>query len=165
MANFGSESSGASYAISSANSATGFKFTNNTVSGEIDSITAYLLSNSISRNMKAFITDASGNILTNGITNSMLVTTTPGWVVFTFSTKPSVSTSTQYFLWVVSETSYISINQTAMIGGEGRVSDSSNSYSSPTSPTDFTTPDVDSIGAIYATGSSSPVTRRIFMIT
>jgi hypothetical protein len=80
------------------------------------------------------ITDSSGNILTNGISNSLSISTTAADKTFTFGTPPSVTNGNTYWVGVVPD-SNLKIYYYGSTGGTSKY-DSSNSYSSPSSPTD-----------------------------
>jgi len=133
---FGSEEgTGTSYSTLSANQATlGVYSCSNT--GTVTSIVSYGRGGSATTNVKAIITDSSGNLLANGISNSVEWTTTAGPHTHTFATPPSVSASTTYWIGlVVSGTTRIYYFSTS--GGTIKT-DTTNSYTSPTSPTDAT---------------------------
>ncbi len=147
---FGYETIPSSYRNILANNMLGCGFTAGD-SGDLSKITAYCAASAGTKNAKAVITDASFNILSNGISDAVNIGTTPGWVDFSFSTAPSVSASTQYYLWLIGDASYVRLYYDG--GGSLSERDTSNSYASPTDPTDASSYGTDIYG-IYATGSS-----------
>jgi len=102
--------------------------------GTVGTATIYCAGNTGTINAKAVITDSSGNILTNGISNSLSITTTAADKTFTFATPPSVTKDSTYWVGVVPDAN-LKIYYYASTGGSSEY-DSSNSYSSPSSPTD-----------------------------
>jgi hypothetical protein len=108
-------------------------------SGRIQSVSFYAVSTSTfsSRNAKAVITDSSGNILANGISNA--VTVNSGWdgagtFTATFATPPVVQNGQTYWIMIIPDGD-LYLYYTSSTGGTSK-SDTTNSYTSPTSPTD-----------------------------
>ena len=64
--------------------------------------------------------------------------TTAVWQTSTFSTPPTISPNTRYVLMIIPDTSSFRLYYTSTIGGS-EYYDTSNSYSSPTNPTDAST--------------------------
>ena len=123
--------SGSSYATLGTNAFQGFLITPAN-SGTIGTVTVYLQASSSSTNAKAIITDASGNILTNGISNATSVTTTAGNFSFTFATPPIVAGSTNYRVLIISAGASIYMYYNSTTGGTSY--SGSNTYTSPTTP-------------------------------
>jgi hypothetical protein len=107
-----------------------------TSSGTVGTAVIYCRGSLATVNAKAVITDSSGNILTNGISNSLSITTTAGDKTFTFATPPSVTSGNTYWVGVVPDAA-LRIYYYATTGGSSKY-DSTNSYASPSSPTDAT---------------------------
>ncbi len=131
-----SSGSGSSYATITANKFQAQRITPAN-SGTIGTVTVYLKSSSGSINCKAVITDASGNILTNGISSATAVTTTAGNFSFTFATPPSVLGSTNYYVLIIAASTSIYMYYNSTNGGTS--GSGTNSYTSPTTPASITT--------------------------
>mgnify|MGYP001285262688 CR=1 FL=1 len=103
-------------------------------------------------NFKGVIVESSTKtIITNGITNSKNIGTTPkDFSDFTFATNPTVSNSTNYWVCDISDTDYIVLSDSGGTAND-HFDDSSNSYSSPTNPTDGTQNPAHYFKSIYAT--------------
>jgi hypothetical protein len=108
-------------------------------SGEIYQATFYGRSSSGTRYAKIVICDSSGNILTNGISNMITVTATLGDKTGTWTTgsRPSVVSGNVYWIMVIGDAQYVRMYYQSTTGGNSKY-DSTNSFSSPTSPTDAT---------------------------
>jgi len=119
--------------------------------GTIAKITAYVDGNSSAdRTYKGIMVLASDkNILTNGVAGASanLPTTPKSWVDSVFVTPPSVTSGTDYFISEIFSASY---RQAYDSGGAVSLYDGSNSYASPTNPTDGTTTGTNKY-SIYAT--------------
>ena len=137
----------------------GGKFTL-TEDGTVTKISAHLRS-STNRNVKAVIVKSSDlTIVANGVSNvtvSTASTTNFAWFDFTFTTNP-VLTAADYYLCIVGEGSALRFACTST-GGHA-IFDDTNSYTTPTNPTDGTTTGVQ-FYRIYATytpaGGSSAI--------
>jgi archaeal type IV pilus assembly protein PilA len=108
-------------------------------SGRIQSVTFYANSDSTrgnSRNVKVVVTDNSGNILTNGISNEISVSTTAGDKTASFATPPVVQNGQTYWIMIIPDNG-LNLYYSSTTGGTSK-SDTSNSEYSPTSPTDAT---------------------------
>ena len=104
------------------------------VTGLVESIQFY--GSGSSTNFKGVMTDASETILTDGVSPATAIAASAQWNISTYTTKPSVTSGTSYEPWVVwdsSSTYYYDI--TTGYGGF----DSTNSYTTPTAPTDAIT--------------------------
>jgi hypothetical protein len=83
--------------------------------------------------IKAVILSSSRKIITNGISAAKAVTTTAGWWNCTFSTQPTISASTNYWLMVIPNATFLIYFSSAFSGIQ--LANSSNSFASPKSPT------------------------------
>lgn len=109
-----------------------------TSNGTVDSITAYTKYSSSSGSIKAVIWDYSTKaVITNGVGGTVALTSTAAWQTANYTTSPSISSSTNYYVGYVTETFNYSCYYDTGSAGDGGYA-SSNSYSSPTS-----------IGSIY----------------
>lgn len=140
MASFGNSStSNANNLGSTANVAYGISATSGSDAGGA-TVTAIRLRCQtgpfFSESIKAILCDSSGNILTNGISNALTVpaATSVGYQTLTFAANPTISASTTYLVFFIANGVQLTFYYNAASG----VQDSSNSYSSPTSPTDYT---------------------------
>ncbi len=106
-----------------------------TMAASVNSITFYGRASSGTRNAKAVICDSSGYILTNGISDPLVITTTAEWYTLTFPEPPIIYPDTEYWLMIVSSASSIRLYYTSFIDGNARL-DISNIYASPNDPTD-----------------------------
>ena len=121
-------------------------------SGTVSQISFYTHYYSGTRNVKTVLVENSGKtIISNGISNSVVVASTAQWFSFTFGTDPSVTGSDIYWIGAVPSASTQYYYDST---GYNSFYDSSNSYSSPTNPTDG---DFNGSGiiSIYATYTSS----------
>jgi len=129
------------------------------------SVYSYTLSNNI--NMKTLLVNTSEIIVTNGVSPATAVTSTQEWVEFIYSTPPTLSGSTGYILCFISDDDgggdSIKVKFDSGVSGDGII-DFSNSYSSPTNPTDsFSNDDLYSIYATYTTGSPASSSNPLFI--
>ena len=129
---------GTSYTSISANQMAGQAFTA-TSSGEIYQATFYGRSSSGTINAKIVLCDSTGHILTNGISSTISVSSTAGNKVGTWSagSRPIVQNGQTYWIMVLAQTSSVRLYYDATTGGTSKI-DTSNSYSSPSNPTDAT---------------------------
>ena len=88
-----------------------------------------------SRNVKAIILNPSTKTIL-GISNPTVVTTTQGDFVFTFGTPVTISASTQYVIGLIADGTFYFYYGTGT-ANQG-YADTSNSYTTPTYPTDAT---------------------------
>ena len=98
-------------------------------SGTVDSITFYGNGNSATRNFKAVLLNSSKQIVTNGVGNATAATTTTGYWTSSFSTPPSVTAGTTYYLGIVVEANVFFYYRNLTVNTEAFIK--SNSYSSP----------------------------------
>jgi hypothetical protein len=97
-ATFGKTGIGGTESNKSGDYMEGCKFTSGSA-GTLASIKAYLKGHGDTRKMKCAIYDSGYNLLTNGTTEEKTISsTTAAWYTFNFSTAPSVSASTDYYL-------------------------------------------------------------------
>ena len=130
--------------------------------GIVDSISWYW-PGSGAPNLKGVITDISGNILTNGVSPSVLGTGGAGWKTASYITKPSV-TATTTFAGGIMDTASSGTSVYDITSADGtNARDITNSYSSPTNPTDADFLRTTAF-SIYATYTES-ATRRVFNIS
>jgi len=126
--------SGSSYRTTAANEVRLGVFTPAT-SGEVASIVFYGRGASATY-AKAIITDSSGNLLTNGVGAATAVSATAGTKTLTFTagSRPIVVAGTTYWIGFISQAA-IRLYYDSTTGGTSK-QDTTNSYASPTSPTD-----------------------------
>jgi hypothetical protein len=130
--------SGSSYTSIGANQMYGQSFTSGSSAATVTQIVFYGRSSYGTINSKAVITNSSGYILTNGVSNLLGITSTAGWKTLTFATPPTISPSTSYTLMIVAASASVRIYYTSTTGGSEKI-DTTNSYTTPTNPTDWTT--------------------------
>jgi len=91
------------------------------------------------------------NIIANGVSPAQVGSTGPAWVVCNYSSKPAVTDGTNYYIGIISDAV-----QNWYYNLTGSIQeDSSNSYSSPTNPTDSNPYPVSF--SLYATYNPAPV--------
>ena len=100
---FGYSGAGASSYAILANEAKGQK-ASPASSGDADSISVYVGTTG-SGNMKGVLTDSSGVILANGVTNPATITTST-WVVCSYGTKPAVTNGVSYRIAAVADSAW-----------------------------------------------------------
>jgi hypothetical protein len=129
---------GTSYTTINANQMYGQVFTA-TSSGEISQATFYGRSSAGTPNAKFVICDSSGVILTNGVSNPVVVSTTAGNKVATWAagSRPIVQNGQTYWIMVVADANSVRLYYSGTTGGTNKA-DTTNSYGSPTNPTDAT---------------------------
>jgi len=111
-----------------ANNAGGQQFTA-TMSGEIQFVIFNGRGDSATVNVKVFITDSSGNIITNGVSNLVSCSTSQNDRTATFATNPIVTNGQTYRIMVVPDASF-RLYYYSTTGGVS-ILDSTNSYSTP----------------------------------
>jgi len=130
---FGNTASSSKYTTVSANRMYGSVFTSPDYNVIAKNITFYCRSNTGTRNVKCLIVTHS-DLKIIAITNPVTVTTTAQWWTATFSSPPTLSPNTEYILMIIPD------NTVRLYYTEGSLYqghyDTSNSYSSPTDPTD-----------------------------
>jgi hypothetical protein len=129
-----SSGSGTSYRTTAANEVRLYAVSAGST-GEVASIVFYGRGSSAT-NAKAIICDSSGNLLTNGVGDAVAVSTTAGTKTLTFSagSRPLVVSGTTYWIGFISQAA-IRLYYDSTTGATSK-QDTSNSYSTPTSPTD-----------------------------
>jgi len=102
-------------------------------------------------NVKAIITDSSGHILTNGISNAVSCDTNSQSRTATFATPPTITAGQTYWILIIADTNSYNFNLYYVrdTGGVSKA-DTSNNYATPTDPTDATTGTIN-YRAFYAT--------------
>ena len=137
---FGNPSqSGTGYVSVPANDLYGQSFTSPANVATVYNVTFYGRFSSGTHNVKAVLVLRSNlSIVANGVGGAVSISTTAGWYTSTFSTPPTVSPSTAYVLMVIPDTSSFRLFYTSTSGGS-EYDDATNSYSSPTNPTDAVT--------------------------
>ncbi len=125
-----------SYSTIGANQMFGQVFTAGST-GEIYQATFYGRSSYVTAYVKFVIADSSGNIIPNGVSNPVSVSTTAGSKTATWNSgaRPTVVSGTTYWIMVVSSANSVRLYYQSTTGGTSRI-DTSNSYSTPTNPTD-----------------------------
>ena len=110
-----------------------------TSSGEIYQATFYGRSSAGTPNAKFVICDSSGVLLTNGVSNPVAVSTTAGNKVATWTagSRPTVQNGQTYWIMVVADANSVRLYYSGTTGGMNKA-DTTNSYVSPTNPTDAT---------------------------
>lgn len=135
--NVGAEGgSGASFrtvAINQARGTYGWSYDTGTVSTGY----AYVKTSSGTVNAKLFITDSSDHILTSGVSQATAITNTAGLFSFTFSPAVSLNADTEYHIYLVSAASSVDLYYYSTTDSTSYY-DSTNSYATPTDPTDRT---------------------------
>jgi len=126
--------------------------------GTVTSITGHLQTDDVdSIHAKGVIVLASTkNIVANGTTDAITLSSSATWTTKNFSTAPTMSASTNYALCYVSEgfAIYLSYDD-----GGTDVYDNDNSYSSPQNPTDWSSPvysEKFGVYITYTTGEEPP---------
>lgn len=163
---FGYTSAGASGYGFSADGLWGGIFTS-PADGTVQSITASANYISTPGNMKGvLVLDSTEIIVTNGVAGAISLGSTQGWRTSTFGTDPSITNATDYLISIVAQENTTMYYDTT--GGDWK-RDSSNSYTSPTNPTDASLNSfgnrTQSIYATYtATGGSSFTPRNNTLI-
>lgn len=153
---FGYTSVGGSARGVSPNNLNGTVFLSPSDIGTVSKLTQYLQKEYYgTSNVKGVIvTESTLTIISNGVSDANSgLTDSVGWYDYTYSTHPSLSASTNYVLMAIGDGGMLFSYDTG--GDQWR--DNSNSYSSPTDPTDASNyADKYSIYATYtATGGSS----------
>jgi len=126
---------GSSYQSISANYAYGCTTATASTTGTVTGGVFYGRSSTGTINAKMFITDSGGTIITNGISNAVGISTTAGDKSFTWATPPTITATLSYMVWVIAASSSIRLYYYDTTSGSS-VSDTTNSYTSPSSPTD-----------------------------
>ena len=139
MPKFGYETGGASYVAVPANALYGSVFTSPADVGTADSLTVYVRYHLTSPfSLKGAIVNHSDlTIISNGITNIVSdsdVDNSPEWKTLTFATPPTLSPDTEYVLMLISNAAF-HFYYSAGDANQGHY-DTSNSFTSPTDPTD-----------------------------
>ena len=137
-------------------------------SGTVDSISFYAKSNANpGYYFKPVLVDSSKEIVTDGVGPATQVVYNSGvasWRVSTYITKPSVVGGNTYYVGeIANHTTVVHYYDTTGSESGQSIYDSSNSYASPTDPTDannLTT----TVHSIYCTYTSSGAARRIFIV-
>jgi hypothetical protein len=115
----------------------GSVFTSPAGTNQIESLTMYGSANSPGNNAKGVVVlNSNLNIITNGIGNAVLLTSSVGWRTSTLSTPAAISASTDYALMAVGTGDGIYVYYDAT--GGVHQNDNTNSYASPINPTDAT---------------------------
>jgi hypothetical protein len=127
---------GTNYESIPANTMRGQSFAS-TSNGEIYQVSFYGRSSSGTPNAKAVICDSDGNILTNGVSNSVSVSNVATTRTLTWDegSRPTIKSGYTYWIMIVSSANYIRLYYDATTSGSSKY-DSSNSYNTPTDPTD-----------------------------
>ena len=136
---FGYTTIGASSTPASGNSMMGALYTSPADVGVADSIT-FAEDGWEATNAKGVIVLHSNlNIIPNGITAPVYIPSdyTTSWRTAIFSTPPSLSPNTDYVLMAIAEESYLDLSYDAGSANQGHL-DTTNSYASPSNPTDAT---------------------------
>ena len=132
-----------------------------TEAGVVDSISFYV--SGMTANVKAVVTDSALNLLANGVSNALAISSTTGaWYTMTYATatKPTVTGAGTYYLGIIISTTSPSFTyRFDSVAGHSQIFDGTNSYTTPTSPTDATVTGSRRV-SIYATytATSTPLT-------
>lgn len=134
---FGYTTQGGSTRTRTANGMNGTRFTSSADITEADSISLYAAFESSAGNVKMTITDVSRVLITNGVAPAVAVNGTvnvKSWRTSTYSSKPSITASTDYWLGYVPD---VQIGVAYDAGTSNyQYNDNSNSYATPTNPSD-----------------------------
>lgn len=130
--------------------------------GDVDSVSAYLKKDSAGTGyLKGLIISTSKTFLTDGISDATAITDTAEWYTANYSTKPHVSNTNYYVGWIIDSATRVWLDS----GGD-TIYDQSNSYASPTNPTDASSSSATySIYATYTAALDYPKTTGISSIT
>ncbi len=133
-----SSASGASYVSVSANYMYGGVYTASST-GEVASVVFYGRSSTGTINTKGIITNSSGYILPNGVSSAVGVSATAGDKTLTFAagSRPIVVSGNTYWILIIPASNSMRLYYTSTTGASSK-SDTTNSYASPTDPTDAT---------------------------
>src|SRR3990167_7506806 len=133
---FGYTSKGASAISTWTGTMWGSKFSSPSDVGERDSISACGNDSSGSSAKMLVVLQSNLNIVTNGITPGVAFPTAKSFFTSNFSTKPTLSASTVYVLFIISNK--VGFDQTYFDTGSANQAydDGSNDYTTPTNPTD-----------------------------
>jgi len=132
---FGFNGIGSSYTSVNANYMYGSLFTSPSATVTVNSISFYGRSSSGTSNVKCLIV-RHDDMQIIAVTSPVSVTSTAQWRTATFSSPPILSPNTQYILMVIPN-SNIRLYYNTGSANQGHY-DTTNSYSSPTNPTDAT---------------------------
>jgi hypothetical protein len=130
---FGCTTQGSDYSSVNANNTYGSLFTSPPATVIAKNIVFYGRSSSGTANVKCLIVRHS-DLKIIAITNPVTITTTAQWWTATFSSPPTLSPNTSYVLMIIPNNTVIFYRTTGSTN-QGHY-DTSNSYSSPTDPTD-----------------------------
>jgi len=147
---FGYTTAGGSDANTAANRLRGVLGTPAGGDGTVDSITVWAYNGGGNINFKpVLVLQSSLAIVANGVGNVGVISTSKAEYTATYTIKPSVTNGVAYYVCVVAENNYDRIYYNSVAGGH-ILSDTTNSYTTPTDPTDGT-PTADFKLSIYAT--------------
>jgi hypothetical protein len=137
---------GTLYNTVGANNLRGTVFTTGTVGGTITDVHFYARASSgITYAKVVIVLHSSLNIITNGVSGIVTLTTTAGWKTATWTTAPTLAASTDYVLSIVASNNvrffYYDITSLDHV-------DATNNYTAPVHPTDASHSDYQS--SIYA---------------
>jgi hypothetical protein len=111
-----------------------FMNTTASVTGNVDSIQASVNSQITEKNGKFFLVNASTlAIIANSISDARPIEINQHWEIFTYSTKPSVTSGTTYSPWIVMGNDSILLYYNSGTAGDSRY-ETDNSYASPANP-------------------------------
>jgi hypothetical protein len=164
--NFGYETVGGSPAQITLNGFFGYLATSG-VAGTGDSISAYVKTygSSTPYFKGVLVTHSDLSIVTNGVGGGVVVPASAGWTTSTFAVSPTIVASTDYVVGlVVGDGGTDSLNMYYNSGGTSLVhNDSTNSYTTPTNPTDAAHVSfLLSIYATYTAAASGPAKLKTF---
>lgn len=136
--NFGEEEAGGTQASIGGNKLRGSVFASPAGTNTATSITAYTYLGSGTGYIKGvLVLESNLNIVENGVGGAALITPTgwpPQWITSTFATPPSLTASTDYALTKITDVTTTIWYDAGTTDQEVR--DGTNSYASPTNPTD-----------------------------
>ena len=119
------------YSVISKNGLYGGAFTSGSLASSVYNVTFYGRSVS-GASVKAVICDSSGHIIANGVSAGTSISNKVDWYTVTFSTAPTISANTNYWLMIIASDNSIRLYYGAD-AGSGKYDDS-NSYTSPHDP-------------------------------
>jgi len=162
---FGYESAGGSTHGLSGNDMIGSKFTSPSDVDTAESLTFYVSTGVYTYAKGILVLSSDMTILTDGIGEPIQVpVSSPNWVTSTFTNPPSLQPNTEYYLMIICDNDFIfywdsgETNQAAF--------DSTNSYTSPSDPTDaIFAPRKYSIYCTYTAGGGAQEYSHTFIET
>ena len=144
---FGNDTVGGSEETHYPNDLYGSIFTSPSDAQEAESLTFYVYYKFSGKHIKGvLVLESNKTILNNGVGSEVTIPTSANWITSSFSTHPSLSGNTGYVLMVITDSYFYFYYDSVSSAG---LWDDTNSYTSPTDPTDAST--IDKKFSIYCT--------------